>query len=126
VTRGDAGGHRGPVLSGSAARRRSRSPGVHGRVVTREALVWIGEPLTRWGYRVGARLTAPPRFHASYCEYEATIIIAAFQPRGGKLLARALRLVQKLTGPHRAGLHRAELKANSDAARARLHWLRRR
>jgi hypothetical protein len=47
--------------------------------VTREALVWIGEPLTRWGYRVGARLTAPPRFHASYCEYEATIIIAAFQ-----------------------------------------------
>jgi hypothetical protein len=78
------------------------------------------------GYRAGARLTAPPRFHARYCEYEATIIIAPFQPRAGKLLARALRLVQKLAGPHRAGLHRADLNANSDAARARLHWLRRR
>lgn len=84
-----------------------------------EAPVRIGGPLARWGYRAGARLTAPPNFHASYGEYEATIIIETFQPLAGELLARALRLCK------RAGLHRAELEANSDAARARLRWLRR-
>jgi hypothetical protein len=58
---------------------------------------------------------APPHFHAIYGEHEATIVISTLVVLAGDLPARALRLVQEW-----AELHRGELEANWDAARARV------
>ena len=58
---------------------------------------------------------APPHFHAIYGEHEATIVIETLAVLTGDLPARALRLVHEW-----AELHRAELEANWDAARARV------
>ena len=56
---------------------------------------------------------SPPHFHAIYREYEAQIVIETFEPLAGELPARALRLVQEW-----AAIHRAELEANWEKARA--------
>jgi hypothetical protein len=56
----------------------------------------------------------PPHFHAVYGEYQAQIVIATLDPLSGELPPRALRLVREW-----AGLHRAELQANWEKARAR-------
>ena len=55
----------------------------------------------------------PPHFHAIYREYEAQIVIETLEPLAGELPARALRLVQEW-----AAIHRAELEANWEKARA--------
>ncbi|HTR72121.1 MAG TPA: DUF4160 domain-containing protein [Solirubrobacteraceae bacterium] len=57
---------------------------------------------------------APPHFHARYGEYEAKIAIATGEPIAGRLPTRAVRLVREW-----AGLHREELQANWESARAR-------
>jgi hypothetical protein len=57
---------------------------------------------------------APPHFHAVYGEHEATIVIETLAVLSGALPGRALRLVREW-----ARLHRTELEANWDAARAR-------
>jgi hypothetical protein len=56
---------------------------------------------------------APPHFHAVYGEHEATIVIATLAVLSGNLPARALRLVQEW-----GELHRPELQANWESARA--------
>jgi hypothetical protein len=56
---------------------------------------------------------SPPHFHAIYREYEAQIVIETLEPLAGELPARALRLVQEW-----AAIHRVELEANWEKARA--------
>jgi Domain of unknown function (DUF4160) len=56
----------------------------------------------------------PPHFHAVYGEHQAQIVIATLEPLVGEFPARALRLVREW-----AELHRAELQANWEKARAR-------
>ncbi len=56
----------------------------------------------------------PPHFHAVYGEYQAQIVIATLEPLFGGLPRRALRLVREW-----AELHRGELEANWEKARAR-------
>jgi Domain of unknown function (DUF4160) len=58
---------------------------------------------------------APPHFHAVYAEHEATIVIETLAVLTGELPRRALHLVHEW-----ADLHRAELEANWNAARARV------
>jgi hypothetical protein len=57
----------------------------------------------------------PPHFHAIYGEHQAQIVIATLEPLAGEFPPRALRLVREW-----AELHRAELDANWDKARARV------
>jgi hypothetical protein len=57
---------------------------------------------------------AAPHFHAVYGEHQAQIVIATLEPLVGEFPARALRLVREW-----AELHRAELQANWEKARAR-------
>ena len=57
----------------------------------------------------------PPHFHAVYGEHQAQIVIATLEPLAGEFPPRALRLVREW-----AELHRAELDANWDKARARV------
>ena len=56
----------------------------------------------------------PQHFHAVYGEYQAQIVIATLEPLFGELPKRALRLVREW-----AELHRVELQANREKARAR-------
>lgn len=56
----------------------------------------------------------PPHFHALYGEYQAQVVIATLELLNGELPARALRLVREW-----AALHRTELEANWEKARAR-------
>jgi hypothetical protein len=56
----------------------------------------------------------PPHFHAIFGEYQAQIVIDTLDPLFGELPPRALRLVREW-----AALHRAELQANWEKARAR-------
>jgi hypothetical protein len=56
----------------------------------------------------------PPHFHAVYGEHQAQIVIATLEPLVGEFPTRALRLVREW-----AELHRAELQANWERARAR-------
>jgi hypothetical protein len=56
----------------------------------------------------------PPHFHAVYGEHQTQIVIATLEPLVGEFPARALRLVREW-----AELHRAELQANWEKARAR-------
>ena len=56
----------------------------------------------------------PPHFHARYGEYEAVIAIMTGDVVRGSLPGRALRLVREWTL-----MHREELTANWDRARAR-------
>jgi hypothetical protein len=55
----------------------------------------------------------PPHFHAVYGEYQAQIMIATLEPLHGELPGRALGLVREW-----GELHRTELEANWDRARA--------
>jgi hypothetical protein len=55
----------------------------------------------------------PPHFHAIYREYEAQIVIETLEPLAGELPPRAFRLVQEW-----AAIHRVELEANWEKARA--------
>jgi hypothetical protein len=57
----------------------------------------------------------PPHFHAVYGEHQAQIVIATLAPLFGEFPLRALRLVQEW-----AEIHRAELEANWEKARARV------
>jgi hypothetical protein len=57
----------------------------------------------------------PPHFHAVYGEHQTQIVIATLEPLVGEFPPRALRLVREW-----AELHRAELDANWDKARARV------
>lgn len=56
----------------------------------------------------------PPHFHAVYGEHQTQIVITTLKPLFGALPPRALRLVREW-----ANLHRGELQANWDKARAR-------
>lgn len=56
----------------------------------------------------------PPHFHAVYGEHQAQIVISSLEPLFGELPPRALRLVREW-----AALHRPELEANWERARAR-------
>jgi Domain of unknown function (DUF4160) len=55
----------------------------------------------------------PPHFHAEYGEYMARIVIDSLEPMDDDLPRRALRLVEEW-----GALHRDELMANWDRARA--------
>jgi hypothetical protein len=55
----------------------------------------------------------PPHFHALYGEHEAQLVIATLEVLSGELPLRALRLVREW-----AELHRDELEANWERARA--------
>jgi hypothetical protein len=55
----------------------------------------------------------PPHFHAEYGEHMARIVIDSLEPMDEQLPRRALRLVQEW-----GALHRHELMANWDKARA--------
>lgn len=55
----------------------------------------------------------PAHFHALYGEYEAQLVIATLEILSGELPLRALRLVREW-----AELHRDELEANWEKARA--------
>jgi hypothetical protein len=54
-----------------------------------------------------------PHFHARYAEYDASVAIETLEVLGGSLPGRALNLVREW-----ASLHRDELSANWERARA--------
>ena len=76
-------------------------------------------PTISWFYGIAVRMYfvdhPPPHFQAVYGEHEANVAIATGDVIAGQLLGNAARLVKQW-----ALVHRDELQANWDRARARV------